>query len=210
MSHRYGPRDWWSWEEQRERETREFERDPDARFGREAGDPRWGTGGLRGDERGRRALGEESERTWHGGPEREAIDRTHSHRPPPAEWESALPPHSFPPTRGPFVGRGPRGYRRSDERVREDVCERFTLHGALDPSDVEVSVRGGEVMLTGTVATRAQKRLAEDIVEAVFGVVEVHNHLRVQRPWVEPTLAHGTLPTIEGRRTNDDDGAEDR
>jgi hypothetical protein len=62
------------------------------------------------------------------------------------------------------------------------VCERFTRHGELDPSDVEVSVQDGEVMLSGTVATRVQKRLADDIADAVFGVIEVHNHLRVQRP----------------------------
>jgi osmotically-inducible protein OsmY len=79
------------------------------------------------------------------------------------------------------VGVGPRGYRRSDERIREDVCERFAQHGQLDPSDVEVAVRDGEVLLTGSVATRMQKRLAEDIAERVFGVVEVQNHLHVQR-----------------------------
>src|SRR5215470_8212273 len=26
---------------------------------------------------------------------------------------------------GPYAGRGPRGYQRSDERIREDVCERM-------------------------------------------------------------------------------------
>jgi hypothetical protein len=79
------------------------------------------------------------------------------------------------------VGIGPRGYRRSDERIREDVCERFSEHGQLDPSDVEVAVHEGEVLLSGTVSTRAQKRLAEDIADFVVGVIEVHNYLRVQR-----------------------------
>jgi len=200
MNHRHGPRDWWSWEEQRERETREFEREPDARLGGEAGDPRWGTGGLRGNERPHRPAREardEGERPF--GPR--AYPRS-----PYGEWESAPPPPTYSATRGPYVGRGPRGYRRSDERIREDVCERFTRHGALDPSDVEVSVRTAEVMLTGTVATRAQKRLAEDIVEAVFGVIEVHNHLRVQRPWVEPPPAHGAAPAEEDREPHDDNG----
>jgi hypothetical protein len=83
--------------------------------------------------------------------------------------------------RGPYVGRGPRGYRRSDERIFEDVCERLTEHGEVDASDIEVNVTGGEVMLRGTVSTRAQKHLAEDIVDAASGVLEVHNRLRVQR-----------------------------
>jgi osmotically-inducible protein OsmY len=68
------------------------------------------------------------------------------------------------------------------------VCERFTEHGQLDPTDVEVAVRGGEVFLTGTVATRPEKRLAEDIADDVFGVVEVHNRLHVRRPG-EPVKA---------------------
>jgi hypothetical protein len=52
------------------------------------------------------------------------------------------------------------------------------------------------VTLTGTVATRAQKRLAEDIADGVTGVNEVHNHLRIQRagegpPRSSPTTAGG-------------------
>jgi len=88
--------------------------------------------------------------------------------------------------RGPYVGYGPRGYHRTDERIHEDVCERLTEHGDIDATDVEVNVSAGEVMLSGTVATRAQKRLAEDISDAVLGVTEVHNRLRVQPAGSEP------------------------
>jgi hypothetical protein len=91
------------------------------------------------------------------------------------------------------VGIGPRGYRRSDERIHEDVCVRFAEHGQLDPSDVEVVVVGGEVILSGAVATRAQKRLAEDIADSVFGVVEVQNHLRVRRVGALPPAARDAL-----------------
>jgi hypothetical protein len=80
---------------------------------------------------------------------------------------------------GPHVGRGPRGYRRSDERIREDICERMSQHGELDASDIEVTVLNGEVTLQGTVPGRADKRLAEDLVEDVSGVHDVHNQLRV-------------------------------
>jgi hypothetical protein len=78
---------------------------------------------------------------------------------------------------GPHRGSGPRGYQRSDERVREDVCERLSAHGRLDCSDIEVSVDGGEVTLEGTVANRRSKRLAEDLADGVRGIVDVHNRL---------------------------------
>lgn len=80
---------------------------------------------------------------------------------------------------GPHAGRGPRGYTRSDERIREDVCDRLCEHGFIDASDVEVRVTGGEVTLQGSVRGRQEKRLAEDVAEQVGGVRQVHNELRV-------------------------------
>ena len=80
---------------------------------------------------------------------------------------------------GSFAGLGPRGYRRSDERIREDVCERMCDSAELDASDIEIVVVGGEVTLTGSVHDRDEKRLAEDLSENVSGVREVHNQLRV-------------------------------
>jgi hypothetical protein len=170
MSERYDPRERWRWEEEREREDQGLE--SEGRFARHGGDPRWGTGGL-------------------GVEPRAPASRS-------APVASARPevrgPYLGAPyvggvySGGPYVGYGPRGYHRSDERIHEDVCERFTDHGDLDASDIEVAVLGGEVTLSGTVATRSQKRLAEDIADAVTGVAEVHNRLRVQRPGSEPPL----------------------
>jgi osmotically-inducible protein OsmY len=81
---------------------------------------------------------------------------------------------------GRFRGRGPRNYRRSDERLREEVCDRLTDNEWLDASDVEVNVVAGEVILTGMVDSRYAKRLAENIAESVSGVANVQNNLRVQ------------------------------
>ncbi|KAA0581206.1 BON domain-containing protein [Azospirillum sp. B21] len=77
-------------------------------------------------------------------------------------------------------GRGPRGYSRSDERVREDVSDRLTDDAYVDASDIEVAVSGGEVTLTGMVPDRQTKRRAEDVAEAVSGVTHVQNNLRVR------------------------------
>ncbi len=79
-----------------------------------------------------------------------------------------------------YRGRGPRGYTRSDERIREDVSDRLTDNPILDASDVEVSVINGEVTLNGHVDSRYSKRLAEDIAEDVSGVRHVQNNLRVR------------------------------
>lgn len=82
---------------------------------------------------------------------------------------------------GPFVGRGPRGYQRSDERVREEICERLTRHGRIDATELEISVKNGEVTLSGSVDDREAKRLAEDLAEDVFGVRDVNNQIKVYR-----------------------------
>jgi hypothetical protein len=83
-----------------------------------------------------------------------------------------------------MTGRGPKGYRRSDERIREDVSEALSRHGQVDASEITVEVRGGEVILTGSVDSREAKREAERAVENEPGVREVQNQLRVQeRTW---------------------------
>ncbi len=82
---------------------------------------------------------------------------------------------------GPNRGHGPEGYKRSDERIQEDVHERLTQHGWLDARNIRVSVENGEVTLEGHVNSRDAKRMAEDTTEDIFGVQQVHNRLRVQQ-----------------------------
>jgi hypothetical protein len=77
------------------------------------------------------------------------------------------------------AGRGPKGYQRSDDRIKEDVNDRLTENDRLDASEMEVAVKSGEVTLKGTVPNRQSKRLAEDIAESVAGVHDVMNQLRV-------------------------------
>lgn len=81
---------------------------------------------------------------------------------------------------GQFRGRGPKNYRRSDDRLREEVCDRLTDNEWLDASGVEVNVVAGEIILTGTVDSRYAKRLAENVAESISGVSNVQNNLRVE------------------------------
>jgi hypothetical protein len=83
---------------------------------------------------------------------------------------------------GPFAGRGPRGYKRSDDRIREELNDRLTAHGFIDATDIECSVHDGEVTLSGFVDSPDSKRAAEIVAERVQGVHDVHNHLRIHSP----------------------------
>lgn len=76
-------------------------------------------------------------------------------------------------------GKGPTSYQRSDERLREMICEALTDDDRVDASSIEVSVKSGEVTLTGHVEDRQQKRAAEDCVENISGVKDVQNQIRV-------------------------------
>ncbi len=79
------------------------------------------------------------------------------------------------------MGRPPKNYQRSDERIREDICDWLVDQRWIDASDVEIVVRGGEVTLTGTVDDRRTKRAIEDISAGIRGVNDVHNQIRVRR-----------------------------
>lgn len=86
--------------------------------------------------------------------------------------------YGFDEGRAVFAGRGPRGYKRSDERIREEVCDALMRDPMIDASDIDVRVEGGHVTLEGSVDERRNKRRAEDMSEAVAGVQDVTNHLR--------------------------------
>jgi len=81
---------------------------------------------------------------------------------------------------GEHRGKGPKGYTRTDERIKEDVHEQLTDDGLIDASEIEVDVKSGEVFLKGTVKNRQEKRRAEDIIENISGVKNVENHIKVQ------------------------------
>jgi osmotically-inducible protein OsmY len=77
-------------------------------------------------------------------------------------------------------GKGPKSFTMSDERLRERVCEALTDDHDVDASDIDVTVKDGEVTLTGIVEDRRAKRLAEDCADSVRGVRDVQNQLRIR------------------------------
>ena len=76
-------------------------------------------------------------------------------------------------------GRGPKGYRRSDARLTEIICDLLTEAADIDASEVSVEVRDCDVTLEGTVPVRRMKHAIEDLVAGVSGVDEIHNRIEV-------------------------------
>lgn len=74
-------------------------------------------------------------------------------------------------------GKGPKGYKRPDERIYEDVCEAITAHPEIDASEMQVEVKDGVVFFTGSVESRLVKKMAEDLIEHISGVRDVRNEL---------------------------------
>lgn len=82
---------------------------------------------------------------------------------------------------GMHSGKGPKGYQRGDERIREEICECLMHDGAIDASDIEVNVVAGEVTLSGTVDERRMRRYAEELAEHHAGVRDIKNDLRIRK-----------------------------
>jgi hypothetical protein len=105
-------------------------------------------------------------------------------------YRSSSTPFSYPGGRGelfaeswtltgPYTGRGPKGYKRSDQQIIEDACQRLERDGEVDASEIEVTAEDGVIRLRGTVQDRKTKRRAEECVESVYGARDVMNELRV-------------------------------
>lgn len=106
-----------------------------------------------------------------------------------------------------FFGVGPKGYKRSDDRIREDVSERLEDHPQIDASNIEVQVLEAEVTLTGSTPNRLSKRLAEDVAERVRGVKDVHNQVRVSQSGDESSLTStGRTSSVSGSTTGTQSG----
>ncbi len=73
----------------------------------------------------------------------------------------------------------PKGYTRSDDRIREDVCDRLT-ESYLECEQVTVTVKDGEVVLGGRAPSGETRRQIERIAENVTGVRDVLNQIRTR------------------------------
>ena len=78
-------------------------------------------------------------------------------------------------------GKGPKGYKRTDDRIKEDVSEALYSDPNVDASDIDVEVKDGTVILKGSVESRQIKRAAEDCVDHLSGVEDIRNELIIKK-----------------------------
>lgn len=81
--------------------------------------------------------------------------------------------------KGRFSGTTPKNFKRSDERIYEEICEKLSDEGHFDISEVEIKVEGGEVTLEGSIESRSDKHRIEILAESVMGVKEITNQLKI-------------------------------
>jgi osmotically-inducible protein OsmY len=81
-----------------------------------------------------------------------------------------------------FRGKGPRGWKRPDHRILDEVCEILARDSAIDATGIEVRVQEGVVYLKGHVPSRQIKRLSELAIENLLGVTDVVNQLSYRHP----------------------------
>jgi hypothetical protein len=77
-------------------------------------------------------------------------------------------------------GKGPKGWKRPDRLIKEDVCEALYGSPSVDASDIEVKTSDGIVTLEGSVADRSMKRMAERCLDRVQGIEDVQNRLGIR------------------------------
>ena len=68
-----------------------------------------------------------------------------------------------------------------DAKLRARIQQGFKDHGHLDASKIGIVVRGGEVLLWGSVATTNERSVAGEIAAGIANRTAVINHIQVFR-----------------------------
>lgn len=88
--------------------------------------------------------------------------------------------------------RGPKGYKRSDELILDDLYQRLRELPELDATEVELEVLNGIVILKGTVPQKFMKRRIEEVADEIPGVVDIDNGIRIDQSGPKDTQVMGS------------------
>ena len=94
------------------------------------------------------------------------------------------------------------GYVAGDREILEHIAVQTHHDERLEGTEVHFVVRGGQVVLSGTVYLYSQKILYEHIVEQTPGVVEITNEVRVvpRLPVEDAEIARHIRTLIKGHQ----------
>ena len=84
-----------------------------------------------------------------------------------------------------LFGKGPKGYKRSPERIKDDACEILARDFELDASGISVELDDRVLILKGEVASRRDKRRAEWLLDELPGIEDIRNLLTIKKTNVE-------------------------
>ena len=84
-----------------------------------------------------------------------------------------------------YFGKGPKGYRRSPERIIDDASERLARDFELDASGITVDLEDRVLVLKGEVGTRRDKHRAEWLLEELPGIDDIKNLITIKKSNVE-------------------------
>jgi BON domain len=77
-------------------------------------------------------------------------------------------------------GKAPKGYQRSDDRLKEMICEKLMDEPSIDASEVSIDVQGQVVTLEGTVESRQAKYEIESLIDQ-YGAKDIVNNIKVTK-----------------------------
>jgi hypothetical protein len=80
-----------------------------------------------------------------------------------------------------YYGLGPKGYKRSDMRLKDEACLLMNQDPILDSTNIQIDVLNNVIYLRGIVDSRRDKKRAEVLVEDIYGIEDVQNQLKIAR-----------------------------
>jgi hypothetical protein len=100
---------------------------------------------------------------------------------PPYHWSNDPRSEHFDEEVKSHYGKGPKGWRISDETIKEEAADRLYRSWDVDASGIEVNVLDGVITLSGTVTDREQKQSAERLFDTMNGVHDVINQIKIEQ-----------------------------
>lgn len=91
-----------------------------------------------------------------------------------------MSPWAYPENRYYYEWYAESGDERSDGEIKQDLLDQIRTGPYADQYDIDVDVKKGVVILTGTASTTVAKRAAGDDAWDTRGVTDVSNQIQVR------------------------------